>query len=94
MTVDGEFALNELWGDVFSVRGLEEVLDAFGDIEFPVFKVSGITGLEPSVGSECCQCFGSLVVVARCDSRAFDKDFTFLADFHLHSRQRTSDRAE
>ena len=86
VAVDGEFALDELWGDVLSVRGLEEVLDAFGNVELSVLDISGIASLEPTVGGECCQCFGGLVVVSRRDGRTFDKYFALFADFYFHSR--------
>ena len=86
--------LQSLRRDVFPVRGLEQVLDTFGQIQGTSLQPSGITRMEPSV-----LVYGSsrryrFLVVTLGNGLATEQYFVIFTDLHLQVGHHFAHRAD
>ena len=92
--VDDKLRLDHLRRDIFSVRRLEEVFDAFLEEEFSVFHISRVARVEPSVFVNRFARHVLLLVVARCDALSAQQDFVVFSKLDFHASDDASHGAQ
>ena len=87
--------LDELRGDVFASRELEDVFLAVGDFEvLATDKGADVSRVEPSVGVNDLGGVLGVFVVAKHDMRATGEDFAVVGEFHFHAGEDGSHGAD
>ena len=83
--VNEQLRLNHLWCDVFTVGGLEQVLDALFQEELTILQVTGITGLEVAVLRKGCLGEVLAVVVATGYRRTLQQYLVVLTNLDVNA---------
>ena len=87
--VDDKLRLDHLRRDIFSVRRLEKVFDAFLEEEFSVFHISRVARVEPSVFVNRFARHVFLLVVARRDTLSAQQDFVVFSKLDFNASPMT-----
>ena len=89
-----KLCLNSLWGDVFAIRSLEEILDALCDVQFAILQVASISCAEISVFGKCLLVEMITLVIALCYSWTFEQNLVILTNLYVDAFDRPSDRTD
>ena len=86
ITVDNQFGFQCLRSDVFSVRCLKQVFDTLCQIQLPIFKIAGITGMKPTFFIDSCSRRFRLFIIPFRDGLSTKQNLVIFADLHFYLR--------
>ena len=94
IAIDRHFRFYLLRRDIFAVRGLKQILDAFRQKQFTIFHIARITRVKPAIGVEHLFRGRLLLIITRRDRISAQEDLVVRADLQLQSRQDLTHRTE
>ena len=87
ITVNNQFRFQSLRSNIFAVRCFEQVFNAFRQEKLAIFKVTGITCVEPSIGFNGSSRSFCFLIITFGNRLAPKKNFIVFTDFHFNSRK-------